>query len=111
CFSQVCPHGLLHREKCVARYLPHRDAGTGKIQLTRNIYRRRLYGLERLPMSNGDNSGARHPGLASLFRYPLMAAIAERRTRRISRGTSVSAAGLSHTSNNPPAPRAPLEEA
>ena len=62
-------------------------------------------------MSNGDNSGARHPGLASLFRYPLMAAIAERRTRRISRGTSVSAAGLSHTSTNAPAPLTPLEEA
>ena len=51
-------------------------------------------------MSNEENGGARHPGLASLFRYPLMSAIAERRTRRISRGTSVSAAGLSHTSAN-----------
>ena len=57
------------------------------------------------------NTGARHPGLASLFRYPLMSAIAERRTRRISRGTSVTAAGLSHTSANPPAPLTALEEA
>ena len=62
-------------------------------------------------MSNEEDGGARHPGLASLFRYPLMSAIAERRTRRISRGTSVSAAGLSHTSANPPAPLTPLEEA
>ena len=63
-------------------------------------------------MSNGENNtGAKHPGLASLFRYPLMSAIAERRTRRISRGTSVTAAGLSHTSENPPAPLTALEEA
>ena len=53
----------------------------------------------------------RHPGLAKLFRYPLMSAIAERRTRRISRGTSLKAAGLSHASSNAPAPLSPLEEA
>src|SRR5688500_17883492 len=53
----------------------------------------------------------RHPGLAKLFRYPLMSAIAERRSRRISRGMSLNAAGLSHASSNAPAPLSPLEEA
>jgi len=52
-----------------------------------------------------------HPGLADLLRYPLMSALAERRTRRIARGTSISAAGLSHTSTNRSAPLTPLEEA
>ena len=52
-----------------------------------------------------------HPGLADLLRYPLMSALAERRTRRIARGTSLSAASLSHTSTNAPAPLSPLEEA
>jgi hypothetical protein len=52
-----------------------------------------------------------HPGLADLLRYPLMSALAERRTRRIARGTSLSAASLSHTSSNAPAPLSPLEEA
>ncbi len=52
-----------------------------------------------------------HPGLADLLRYPLMSALAERRTRRIARGTSLAAAGLSHTSANTPAPLSPLEEA
>jgi hypothetical protein len=32
-------------------------------------------------------SPASHPGLADLFRYPLMSAIAERRSRRVCRGT------------------------
>ena len=52
-----------------------------------------------------------HPGLADLFGYPLMSALAERRTRRIARGTSVSAADLSHVSTNEPAPLSALEEA
>lgn len=52
-----------------------------------------------------------HPGLADLLRYPLMQSIAERRTRRIARGTSMNAAGLSHASTNQPAPLSPLEEA
>lgn len=53
----------------------------------------------------------RNPGLDALFGYPLMAAIAERRTRRISRGTSVLAGDLSYTSAHAPAPLSPLEEA
>jgi hypothetical protein len=52
-----------------------------------------------------------HPGLADLFGYPLMSALAERRTRRIARGTSVKAADLSHVSTNEPEPLSPLEEA
>ena len=53
----------------------------------------------------------RHPGLDELFRYPLMSAIAERRSRRVSRGTSVPAGDLSHESTNQPAPLSALEEA
>ena len=56
-------------------------------------------------------SNTRHPGLDELFRYPLMSAIAERRSRRVSRGTSVPAGDLSHESTNPPAPLSALEEA
>jgi hypothetical protein len=54
---------------------------------------------------------AAHRGLKDLLQYPLMKAFAERRTRRIARGTSLLAAGLSHTSTNAPAPLTPLEEA
>lgn len=54
---------------------------------------------------------SKHPGLAELFRYPLMSAIVERRSRRVSRGTSVVAGDLIHQSTNPPAPLSPLEEA
>ena len=52
-----------------------------------------------------------HPGLKDLLQYPLMQALAERRTRRIAQGVSVIAAGLSHTSTNAPKPLTPLEEA
>jgi hypothetical protein len=52
-----------------------------------------------------------HPGLADLFRYPLMSAIVERRSRRVCRGTSVEAGGVSHQSGNAPAPLSALEEA
>lgn len=52
-----------------------------------------------------------HPGLADLLRYPLMSALAERRTRRIARGVSVDAASLSHSSTNAPKSLSPLEEA
>jgi hypothetical protein len=40
-----------------------------------------------------------------------MAAITERRTRRVARGTSISSGPISHTSTNAPAPLSPLEEA
>ena len=52
-----------------------------------------------------------HAGLKDLLSYPLMSALAERRTRRIAQGVSLSAAGLSHTSSQPPKPLTPLEEA
>ena len=52
-----------------------------------------------------------HPGLADLFKYPLMSALAERRTRRIAQGVSLDAAGVGHTSTNQPKPLSPLEEA
>jgi hypothetical protein len=52
-----------------------------------------------------------HPGLADLLQYPLMSALAERRTRRLARGTSVIAGPLSHESTNAPAPLSALEEA
>ena len=55
--------------------------------------------------------GSSHPGLRNLFSYPLMAAITERRTRRVARGTSISSGPISHTSTNAPAPLSPLEEA
>ena len=45
------------------------------------------------------------------LRYPLIEAIARRRTRRVTRGVSVAAGPLSHTSPNEPAPLDPLEEA
>ena len=54
---------------------------------------------------------ASHPGLTDLLNYPLMTAFAERRTRRIARGVSLDAAGLSYKSPNQPAPLSPLEEA
>ena len=57
------------------------------------------------------DSSTKHPGLAELFKYPLMSAIVERRTRRVSRGTSVLSGELSHQSTNAPAPLSPLEEA
>ena len=49
--------------------------------------------------------------LAELFRYPLMSALFDRRTRRISQGTSILAGDLSYESHNDPAPLSALEEA
>src|SRR5262249_5355671 len=62
-------------------------------------------------MSDAHGSGNTHPGLADLFRYPLMSAIAERRSRRVCRGTSIAGGELSHQSTNAPAPLSALEEA
>jgi len=56
-------------------------------------------------------SSALPSGLAALLGYPLLSAIRERRTRRVSRGTSIMAGELSHESQNKPAPLTPLEEA
>ena len=58
-----------------------------------------------------DGEGPAHPGLRELFRYPLMSAIVDRRTRRVARGTSVPSGPISHTSKNKPSPLSPLEEA
>ena len=52
-----------------------------------------------------------HPSLKELFSYPLMSALVERRTRRLARGTSLSAGPLSHQSKNAPEPLSALEEA
>lgn len=52
-----------------------------------------------------------HPGLEDLFRYPLMASLVERRTRRVARGVSLNAGEQSHQSTNRPEPLTPLEEA
>ena len=49
--------------------------------------------------------------LQNLFSYPVMSCLAERRTRRIARGTSVNAGSLSYVSSNQPAPLSKLEEA
>jgi hypothetical protein len=49
--------------------------------------------------------------LDELFRYPLMSALAERRTRRIARGVSIEAGDLSYKSPNPPEPLGEVEEA
>ncbi|WP_263381489.1 hypothetical protein [Granulicella arctica] len=58
-----------------------------------------------------DTTKTRSAGLDALFNYPLMSAISDRRTRRIARGTSLVSDGLSHVSNNAPAPLSALEEA
>ena len=60
-------------------------------------------------MGNGDHPGT--PGLQSLFSYPFMSCLTERRTRRVARGTSINAGTLSYHSNNQPAPLSKLEEA
>lgn len=60
---------------------------------------------------SGDAPHRPHPGLAEVLRYPLLSALAERRTRRVSRGTSIMAGPLSHESTNQPAPLSALEEA
>ena len=52
-----------------------------------------------------------HAGLRSLFEYPLMSCLAERRTRRIAQGTSINAGPLSYTSDKKPYPLTKLEEA
>jgi hypothetical protein len=57
------------------------------------------------------STAGRHPALDDLFRYPLLSALTERRTRRIPRGFSVNAGPLSHESHNEPAPLTKLEEA
>jgi len=43
--------------------------------------------------------------------YPLMAALQDRRTRRVARGVSIRAGEISHQSANPPSPLSALEEA
>ncbi|HKB13799.1 MAG TPA: hypothetical protein VKD69_24200 [Vicinamibacterales bacterium] len=60
---------------------------------------------------NETDPQTRHPGLTELFRYPLMSAIAERRSRRVCRGTSIEGGDVSHQSSNAAAPLSPLEEA
>jgi hypothetical protein len=52
-----------------------------------------------------------NPGLQELFNVSLMTSLQERRTRRIARGMSVEAFGLSHHSEHQPKPLSPLEEA
>jgi len=52
-----------------------------------------------------------HKGLNELFKYPLMDAIIDRRTRRVAQGMSIDAGPLSHVSANEPKPLSELEEA
>ena len=62
--------------------------------------------------ASAEAPGDQHnPGLAELFEYPLMAALGERRTRRVCRGTSIKSGEISHESTNDPAPLTKLEEA
>jgi nitroreductase len=49
--------------------------------------------------------------LTDLAGYPLLSAIAERRSRRVARGTSVLSRGLDYESRNRPEPLSELEEA
>lgn len=49
--------------------------------------------------------------LADALRYPLLAAIRDRRSRRVPRGTSIAAGPLSWRSASEPCPLTPLEEA
>lgn len=58
-----------------------------------------------------ETPNGKHRGLQELCRYPLISAIAERRTRRVARGVSIEAGPLSHQSANDPAPLSKLEEA
>ena len=55
--------------------------------------------------------GSPEQGLRELFKYPLMSAITERRTRRVCQGTSIRSGTISYESPNPPAPLSELEEA
>lgn len=66
---------------------------------------------ERPATSPPGTSAGKHPALESLFKYPFMSALTERRTRRVARGVSIDAGPLSHQSTNDPAPLEPLEEA
>ncbi len=61
----------------------------------------------------GETSAAQrpHPGLAHLAETPFLAALSQRRTRRVARGVSLRSKGLSHESRNAPAPLTELEEA
>jgi hypothetical protein len=52
-----------------------------------------------------------HAGLRDLFDYPLMAALQDRRTRRVAQGQSLTHGALSYESQNDPSPLSPLEEA
>jgi hypothetical protein len=53
-----------------------------------------------------------YDGLAAALRYPLFDALANRRSRRISKGIQLVRAGtLTYTSDQPPQPLSPLEEA
>ena len=61
----------------------------------------------------GETSAAQrpHPGLAHLAETPFLAALSQRRTRRVAQGVSLRSKGLSHESRNAPSPLTPLEEA
>jgi hypothetical protein len=52
-----------------------------------------------------------HSGLRSLAERPLLAAIMQRRTHRVSRGSSIDAGSMSYTSSSPRSPLTELEEA
>lgn len=64
-----------------------------------------------MAQTSSPTNAARSAGLDSLFQYPLMSALFNRRTRRVARGTSIMAGDLSYTSTNSPAPLSALEEA
>jgi hypothetical protein len=51
------------------------------------------------------------PGLSALLEQPLVSAIWQRRTHRVSRGSSISAGSMSYESSNPRTPLSALEEA
>ncbi len=63
------------------------------------------------PSSAAAEPQAEHPGLEDLMSYPLMAALQDRRTRRVAQGVSLQAGEISYESPNPPSPLSPLEEA
>src|SRR5207244_37975 len=66
-----------------------------------------MHFLEKLTPMN-----ERNRGLEEALRYPLMSAIFQRRSRRISKGIrSVPAGSLSYSSTQDPQPLSPLEEA
>jgi hypothetical protein len=67
--------------------------------------------MEANPAGTPSSTPDGHAGLDDLMAYPLMAALQDRRTRRVAQGVSIKAGDISYDSPNQPSPLSPLEEA